>query len=251
MIQWLPQDARCLGCGYPLHSLPGNVCPECGRAFDPRDPSTFRVQRGEFKWRRFAGPPRAWHSACCIVLALVWVYGASEPAHVAAFAFPVGCCACFGGALILFANLAFRVYATVGDRFRHGYDRSETKRDKAWPWIVLPICATLIISTHVSAWPLDLRFEWSRAEFEREVQSLLSGPAPAEPIARYNVFVDKWIGSYHVTAITLWQEERFVRFRTGGFGWDSWGFAYSEQKGTSAGSGLGVKPPWFVYFDEK
>ena len=34
----------CLGCGYILDGLPTNRCPECGRAFDERDPSTFRTE---------------------------------------------------------------------------------------------------------------------------------------------------------------------------------------------------------------
>jgi hypothetical protein len=33
---------RCLTCGYILDGLPEPRCPECGRGFDPRDPSTFR-----------------------------------------------------------------------------------------------------------------------------------------------------------------------------------------------------------------
>jgi len=32
---------RCLNCGYDLRGLPKNRCPECGRAFDPSDRSTF------------------------------------------------------------------------------------------------------------------------------------------------------------------------------------------------------------------
>ncbi|MHC4066328.1 MAG: hypothetical protein ACYSUI_17765 [Planctomycetota bacterium] len=32
---------RCLGCSYNLEGLPENRCPECGRPFDPDDPSTF------------------------------------------------------------------------------------------------------------------------------------------------------------------------------------------------------------------
>lgn len=32
---------RCLGCRYVLDWLPENRCPECGRRFDPEDPTTF------------------------------------------------------------------------------------------------------------------------------------------------------------------------------------------------------------------
>jgi hypothetical protein len=36
-----PEAMLCLGCGYDLRGLPENRCPECGRAFDPVDPTTF------------------------------------------------------------------------------------------------------------------------------------------------------------------------------------------------------------------
>ncbi|UCF34575.1 MAG: hypothetical protein JSV78_04585 [Phycisphaerales bacterium] len=37
----MPKEARCLGCGYMLRDLPEPVCPECGRSFDPADPTTY------------------------------------------------------------------------------------------------------------------------------------------------------------------------------------------------------------------
>ena len=33
---------HCLDCDYSLHNLSENRCPECGRAFDPDDPTTYR-----------------------------------------------------------------------------------------------------------------------------------------------------------------------------------------------------------------
>lgn len=39
----LPDSAVCLKCGYLLRGLTEPRCPECGRAFDPRNPSTFRT----------------------------------------------------------------------------------------------------------------------------------------------------------------------------------------------------------------
>ena len=36
----VPPVATCKECGYPLHGLPTNVCPECGTAFDPREKDT-------------------------------------------------------------------------------------------------------------------------------------------------------------------------------------------------------------------
>ncbi len=39
----VPRDARCLGCGYSLRGLAEPRCPECGRPFDPADPTSVRL----------------------------------------------------------------------------------------------------------------------------------------------------------------------------------------------------------------
>ena len=36
---------RCLDCHYSLENLTENRCPECGRPFDPTDPTTFEGER--------------------------------------------------------------------------------------------------------------------------------------------------------------------------------------------------------------
>jgi predicted amidophosphoribosyltransferase len=36
----------CIECGYPLDGLPEPRCPECGAAFDPADPDSFREDVG-------------------------------------------------------------------------------------------------------------------------------------------------------------------------------------------------------------
>jgi hypothetical protein len=60
---------RCLSCKYDLSQLTSggeHRCPECGRAFDPDDPSTFDSKR-----------LRNWPSLLCIVLigVLAALYG--------------------------------------------------------------------------------------------------------------------------------------------------------------------------------
>lgn len=46
------QVPRCLDCGYVLSGLADvRRCPECGRAFDPKDPMTFSLRRPFFGWR--------------------------------------------------------------------------------------------------------------------------------------------------------------------------------------------------------
>ena len=48
----LVTGAICRGCGYALRGLSEAVCPECGRAFDPDDSSTFLLERDLRRRRR-------------------------------------------------------------------------------------------------------------------------------------------------------------------------------------------------------
>jgi len=45
-------EKYCLGCGYSLHGLPINRCPECGREFDPANPRTFSIGQEALRARR-------------------------------------------------------------------------------------------------------------------------------------------------------------------------------------------------------
>jgi len=49
----IPPEARCLGCGYLLQGLPAPTCPECGRKFDPADPTTFDTRPPNWRRRRW------------------------------------------------------------------------------------------------------------------------------------------------------------------------------------------------------
>jgi hypothetical protein len=50
----------CLECGYPLDGLPEPRCPECGAAFDPNDPDTYREDVGSLlNLYRAQGTPEA------------------------------------------------------------------------------------------------------------------------------------------------------------------------------------------------
>ncbi len=46
----------CIGCGYIIDGLPWERCPECGRSFNPGDPSTFRLE-GQVDPDRYGGVP--------------------------------------------------------------------------------------------------------------------------------------------------------------------------------------------------
>jgi predicted RNA-binding Zn-ribbon protein involved in translation (DUF1610 family) len=48
----LPLDAVCRSCGYALRGLPGLICPECGKAFDPSNPKSFATSAARLRRRR-------------------------------------------------------------------------------------------------------------------------------------------------------------------------------------------------------
>ena len=45
------ETPRCLDCAYCLFGLPEPRCPECGRAFDLTDPSTYSTKPPLIRWR--------------------------------------------------------------------------------------------------------------------------------------------------------------------------------------------------------
>jgi hypothetical protein len=61
----------CLTCHYALTGVLTARCPECGRAFDPADPSTFGPRRSVVRLAfRHAAPHPAWNITCCILAGL-------------------------------------------------------------------------------------------------------------------------------------------------------------------------------------
>ena len=70
----------CLDCKYSLQQLPENTCPECGRAFDPADSSTFAKSLK----RRFLTllPWEAIASIACSVIYFVSLFIDSQPSVI-------------------------------------------------------------------------------------------------------------------------------------------------------------------------
>ena len=67
----------CLGCGYCLDHLESNECPECGRAFDPEDASTFTGNSKRSVWPRWET-----YIAClllCLIYYQTWEWNTSGP----------------------------------------------------------------------------------------------------------------------------------------------------------------------------
>src|SRR5690242_19490405 len=72
--------SRCLGCDYPLRGLTEPRCPECGRAFDPRDITSVNVGRplGAFG-RLLVSPPGRWSYFVAYLPFLLLLWAAAYP----------------------------------------------------------------------------------------------------------------------------------------------------------------------------
>jgi len=60
---------RCISCNYDLKRLREHRCPECGREFDPRDPSSYVIVRLASRSGRLAP------HLCCLVAGLALAFG--------------------------------------------------------------------------------------------------------------------------------------------------------------------------------
>lgn len=74
------ENASCLGCGYALRELTTNTCPECGRGFDPGDPSTMKLPRGAQQVLWFERTPIGWPLALAAAApAILFLWEDSSP----------------------------------------------------------------------------------------------------------------------------------------------------------------------------
>lgn len=189
----------CLGCGYLLRGLPEPVCPECGRAFDIEDPSTYRIQQSDLKWRYWAAPPPNWH----LILAIFYMILILN--HVSIGGTPVGPFRLFVLFTMLlyvlspfvifglFVDYCLRVIATYGDRCRSQLDIRPPPKDRRFHWFVTPLCIIIGASACITPWPLHLRFKYSRAEFESVASEYIAG--------RHANTGPQLIGLYYVDSI--------------------------------------------------
>ncbi len=240
----LPDDARCLTCGYALRGQTEPRCPECGRAFDPDDTDTFRLPARCTWTRRHCGPLGRWHVVLTLLGTACFLYGQSEPGGVLAFAFCGGCVFAVALPLLLIGNYLFHALCTIIHR------GLPTARQYRRRWLVLPLALVLALSTVPFNWVFAARFALSCSALEAEVQRLIALP-PRDPNCAYDVPQGPTIvGQYLITG-------RLVRRNpTGGvdyvelltFGWAR--FRYSPASVTSHPRGL-LPPGWEISINEK
>ncbi|HPF37667.1 MAG TPA: hypothetical protein P5081_05080 [Phycisphaerae bacterium] len=229
-----PDDARCLECRYALKGLAEEVCPECGRAFDRYDASTYVSKRAGASWRTQARPPLITGILLVVLATCLTIYGASDPgcrwirlamlAAIAAF--------CFHLMDLLLCNEASR-----RDADRAARDRSRKSPGSRWRWRVGPICVVLLAPVFMGLnWPLQLRFALSRPAFEQMRKRIDGGMPP--PTGRV------WLGLYRVNV--QGRENQELLLRTGQGRMDDYGFFYSRSAGDSVAPLDQCDGDWFL-----
>lgn len=162
---------RCLGCGYWLDGLCQPRCPECGRSFDPLDPTTFLTGTERLKWRRWAQPPPLWNLALAAVATLAILDDASKPLPPNFMMYLLGPFFVIG----LAVDYIVRLGALRSDRRRAAGDRQPHTHRKFWRWFVLPMGWLIALAAIVSDWDLHKRFELSQPAFDRVVANIQPG----------------------------------------------------------------------------
>jgi hypothetical protein len=186
----IPENAHCIGCGYPLRELPQPRCPECGRGFDPGDPRTFLPSRALSAVERLAGSPPGWIMIAAAVAAGLFTLDAfSLPGAGVAYAFSQ---TCFWTGL-LFALCCFRFAVAETVLKRAGYRQARTGWRRPWKrWVVVPAILAGCWLLGATGLPAQLRFWVSKPALDRFVAAQtvpVVGPSPIRP---------QWIGLYNV-----------------------------------------------------
>lgn len=162
------RNATCLGCGYALRELTTNTCPECGRGFDPGDPSTMAHIRTSILPPWLADMPMGWPmTIASALLALMLLIEASAPGHDQGFT------CCFGvmlGGVSLVWLLRVAVQIPRMDRFWRS-------------WIIVPLIGMATYALIQMKAPLLTRF-WISKPF---LEGHLGSPASSRIIGLFRV----------------------------------------------------------------
>ncbi len=237
----LPINAECLDCRYTLTGLPERTCPECGRAFDARNPSTYRLGARR-SWRDWASPPTMSECGTLLVLTTLGLLQMSVPLWLSAVP---GCCfyllmaPVWLGLVVLTFVRAALCYL---DRERAGRDAHA--RGRVGRWLVAPLCAAVMLTGITYPWPARLRFAMSRPAFERAAQEALQrGKLPG-----------RWIGLYQVSHIvrrTYRDGRTHVLFVTGTSIGDPVGIEFdpSPRRLPGRSDEIQLAPGWYTYED--
>lgn len=204
------RDPRCLGCDYVLNGLVENRCPECGRSFNPQDPSTFYAGPTPEKWMRlWSEPPRKTLNRCACVIAALFLIQGVVPGGLSIV--PLLCA--FAGALLILIWL-FRMLIRFALRRKYGCAAQSPTR-----WLVIPTAFAAVAVSSAAQFPLRVGFWFSRPSLDALAVEVASSPASS--------FEPRWVGIYRVNEIHRTSSGVVMTVVGAGFR-DTLGFAFSS-----------------------
>lgn len=216
----IPDTAVCKHCGYALRGLADPVCPECGNAFDPSDPDSFRDKKSWQPWRaRFASPPKRWHCVLAILLAIPPLWEISNPGWTVFFWWLVPPLVYLNllAAAFVTVNYLLRAAICFAQRFAVSSNRARAPaKRRTWRWAILPLCVLMFLTATQFNWPMYLRFRASLPAFKRMVDQ-------ETETSRGRV-----VGLYWVDRIERYPNGQ-VFFETGGIVFTDAGFVFSPD----------------------
>lgn len=172
----------CLGCSYPLRSLPEHRCPECGRAFDPDNPYTMKVTRPTGLLATIWLKPPGWPTAVAASLVMMLTLSAFSP--------PLPYRDLYGAALPAWIVLGLCWITRLWISMSIGviYRQTVLRNWRYWVrWAVLPLIGALTCWIVRIDAPLHLAFRLSKPSMQSTVDKILAGGELPQP-SRLGVF---------------------------------------------------------------
>ncbi len=180
----------CLDCNYPLMDLPPHRCAECGRAFDPADPSSVNTGRPVPAYASWAVGPISWPvSALALAGVGATLWRARLPVQPFSWGYPV----VWGWAAVAAVWLAWPLVRRATLHHYGWPDRVIKPMGRVY-WVVPGVMLAMAVAAaeHVPA----------RAAFAASVPAMdrLAGDVMAHP---HQVFPPQWVGAYWAKNISL------------------------------------------------
>ncbi len=229
----LPDEAKCLDCDYALRGLLSNVCPECGRGFDPAVRSTYKSRHWYHMWHLWESPQPMRTIVVAFVLTVMLLSLASCPGQFSlGAALAITTCGFFFSTAMLDYLVRTLVYATRGRYItRHGQPYRGAGR---WRWYAIPVLILIASSSVLTDWPVRLRFWMSRSALESAARMhVATGTSMTQP---------QWIGVYRIEEIVTSADGVF--FVTGSWFGDQEGFMYRPDDPEPATPNR-LAPKWY------
>ncbi len=215
-----PSEPLCINCNYPLAQLPDAKCPECGRAFDPADPSTFNPTRQAIgRLSRFALAAPVWPVLLIATVTFPWYFWKLREPHVSCnpphLFEDVGLLllTCLAVSIPRLLQLVLRL--AIRDRFGAAAFLVHLRsRWPAWPFILTLLVIALM--TLARQWPLTWAFNLSQPALDALADQALANPSSANTIAATKV------GLFRIESVEV-RGRQVILYTKTTFAWASWG----------------------------